>query len=73
MSPLPDYAAAREAARRTRRGDPVYPGRHFILGGEWVRQDRPGGPITVLSGAEAEAAMLVAPPRPHTQLGGSSS
>lgn len=58
MSPLPDYAAAREAARRARRGDPVYPGRHFILGGEWVRQDRPGGPITVLTQLEAEAAML---------------
>lgn len=63
-----DYAAAREAARRARRGDPVYPGRHFILGGEWVRQDRPGGPITVLTGA-AGAVMLVAPPRPHTRPG----
>lgn len=58
MSTLPDYAAAREAARRARRGDPVYPGRVFILGGQWVRQDREGGPIVVLTPIEAEAMLI---------------
>jgi len=55
----PDYAAAREAARRARRGAPIYPGRHFILNGEWVRQDYEGGPLTVVSQLEADAAMLI--------------
>lgn len=53
-----DYAGARDAARRARRGDPIYP-RLYILGGEWVRQDREGGPITVVTQHEAEAAMLI--------------
>lgn len=59
MHPTPDYAAAREAARRAKRGAPIYPGRHFILNGEWVRQDHEGGPLTVVTQLEADAAMLI--------------
>lgn len=48
-----DYAAARDAARRSRRGETLYP-RLLVLDNAWYRQDYADGALERLSNADAD-------------------
>ena len=48
MPPLPDYPAARDAARSRPRGTTLYPRQLILDGGRWARQDHPDGPYVIL-------------------------
>lgn len=48
-----DYAAARDAARRSRRGETLYP-RLLVLDNAWYRQDYADGALERLDQAAAD-------------------